>query len=635
MYSHARRGGPAVGRGRGAYYANKYGRGRGRGGGGGGGAANDFHNSGDPSQFKRLGSCDDLANFLKKSDNGPYPRYKGLIGEWELIDGVLLYFDRIQSDPYAPPSRARVRVELGKAAFDKQLYSSRIRRVAFCDFLTRKFWRAVRGEGMDVGRGGGGWGGSKGGDLNVDRPSQHVLERSSCLMVGDAIEMRFTVNLPARGRSIEGREAATLLTEKLPVVVKKVLFVDGTDSEALRNHVVSVEDQEYLREKALKDKGLIAFVVDGAVLPRQSGAEDEPMTGKEVVKFKSPGNLAVEIELPSGKKVRGMGIKPGISLIVGGGFHGKSTLLSALEVGVYDHIPGDGREFVCVEPSTVSIRAEDGRSVNGVDITPFINNLPFGKQTDCFSTGDASGSTSQAANIMEALEAGAKVLLTDEDLAATNFMMRDDRMQQLVPADKEPITPMIQRIRSLYEDEGVSSILVIGGTGDYFGVSDLVVMMDCYVPKDVTKEAKAIAGESPCGVSKKAGRSGIFKKKRARRISRESIRRVKNSGRGRSCAKVKGTVEFGNVELDLSAVSQIVETSQTRAIAAALESLGEMEEIEKSGITECVKELMKEVDEKGCDGLSQRGERMGNLSRPRGIEVQAALSRLRRIETKK
>ncbi|CDF37904.1 unnamed protein product [Chondrus crispus] len=623
------------GRGRGAYYANKYGRGRGRGGGGqsdngpgqGGGSRRD------PQQFQSQGGREELAQLLHQMSGGSYPRYKDLIGKWGLMDATTLFFDRIQSDPYAPPSRARLRVELSSSGFDTDLYSSRIRQTAFCDFLTRKFWRVTHDAHMDRTTGGGGWSGPKGGNLNIDKPSQHVLERTSCLIVDDCfIEMRFTVNLPARGRTIQGQEAASILTERLPNVVAEVLFAQSEDSQKLLQHVTSIEDQEFTRNVSLGEHGLVAFVCNGAVLPRSSGADDEPMDESAAVPFESPESLFCEIELPSGKKVQGMGIKPGISLIVGGGFHGKSTLLAALEVGIYNHIPGDGREFVCLNKTGVSIRAEDGRSITGVNISPFINNLPFGKKTTSFCTPDASGSTSQAANIIEALEAGAKVLLTDEDLAATNFMMRDQRMQQLVPSSKEPITPMIQRIRSLYEEEGVSSILVIGGAGDYFEVSDLVVMMDCYKPRDVTNEAKSIASSFPSGLKLSDSPSDIFKTNKKRLIASDSVQRIAKSGRGKISVRVKGTIEFGSTEIDLSAMSQIVETSQTRAIAVALESIAGMSVLDRDGIGACVRKLMSEVDATNLDAMNSRGERQGNYARPRAIEIHGALSRLRGVD---
>lgn len=206
----------------------------------------------------------------------------------------------------------------------------------------------------------------------------------------------------------------------------------------------------------------------------------------------SPASLSITIQTPNSGTVSGMGIPKGVTLIVGGGYHGKSTLLRALEIGVYNHVPGDGRERVVSNPSAVKIGAEDGRRIEKVNISPFINNLSFGKNTQAFSSENASGSTLQAANIIESLEIGASVILIDEDTSATNFMIRDHRMQELVSKEKEPITPFIDKVRHLYTDCGVSTILAIGGAGDYFDVADYVICMVEYTPRDVTGDAKRI-----------------------------------------------------------------------------------------------------------------------------------------------
>nr|BFF22223.1 hypothetical protein GCM10025732_01880 [Glycomyces mayteni] len=211
--------------------------------------------------------------------------------------------------------------------------------------------------------------------------------------------------------------------------------------------------------------------------------------------FRSPDSLAVEVELPHAGRVRGMGIAPGVTLIVGGGFHGKSTLLRALESGVWDHVPGDGRDFVVADRGAVKVRAEDGRAVTGVDVHAFVDHLPSGDDTRHFSTENASGSTSQAAAIVESLEAGARVLLIDEDTAATNLMIRDARMQELVAKDREPLTPLVDVVRSMADEHGVAVVLVMGGSGDYMDVADRVVLMDAYVPEDVTERAKALAAK--------------------------------------------------------------------------------------------------------------------------------------------
>lgn len=335
--------------------------------------------------------------------------------------------------------------------------------------------------------------GEKGGDISIDTPGQHVIERSSVMVLADGtVEARFNINLPARGRSISGDWAAAILVQTLPTLVERALVYANVDADALWTHIRSVEDQEQLRGM-LHAAGLVGFVRDGAVLPRQSGASDLPLATTHVVPFQSPPTLTRSFTLSHTGDVTGMGIPAGVTLFVGGGFHGKTTVLKALEVGVYNHVPGDGREFVVVDPTAVKIRAEDARSVACTDISAFIANLPFKLDTHRFATADASGSTSQAANIVEALEVGATTLLIDEDTCATNFMIRDAKMQQLVAVDKEPITPFIAKVRALFERERVSSVLVVGGAGDYFSVADHVIMMDAYAPVDVTSKAKAIA----------------------------------------------------------------------------------------------------------------------------------------------
>lgn len=612
------------GRGRGcSYYQDKYG-----GGSGGSGGLSRGQDRGDPASFRALGDGVAMAAFLRGIDNASYPLYKGLIGEWRFADRFCFYLDRCQGDPYAAPSRARVRVALKDAGFSPQFTANRVRTAAFCDFLTRRFWTLVHDREMDQipGGGSGGWSGPKGGNINVDKPSQHVLERTSCLVVDEAfIELRFTVALPARGRSIDASLAVHILTEQLPVVVTQTLFASSVDLDALKEHVLSVEDQEYLRNTLLQEHDLVAFVADDAVLPRVSGASDAPMEKSKAIKFKSPPSLAVTMKLPSGRQVVGMGIHPGVSLICGAGFHGKSTLLAALVVGCYNHIPGDGREFVCVDSTTASIRAEDGRSVLATDLTPFINGLPFDKQTSKFSTPDASGSTSQGANIMEALEAGARALLIDEDNTASNAMVSSRAMKELVAQDT--ITPMLQRVQPLHKELGVSTILVIGGAGEYFEVADLVLQMTNYTASDVTSRAREIAKRYPSGLDLNADNERVFRDSYRRCMSVDSVRATTQAGK--MFVRVKNTVQFGETELDLSGLPQIVEVSQTRAIAYAIEAMGNMSIIESEGVTAVCKKLDAGIQAQGLDSVNSRGERLGTFARPRRMELQCALNRLR------
>lgn len=276
--------------------------------------------------------------------------------------------------------------------------------------------------------------------------------------------------------------------------MEQSFYYKNLNAQKVKEAVELAEDQQAIREKLL-ELGLAAFVADDSVLPRESGISSKPM--KQSVKFVSPETMRVTLELPHRGKITGMGVPKGITMIVGGGYHGKSTLLNALELGVYNHIAGDGREYVIADETAQKLRSEDGRFIKNVDISMFINDLPNGRDTKDFSTADASGSTSQAAGIVEAVEAGSRLLLLDEDTSATNFMVRDAFMQKVVSPDKEPITPFLSRAEDLYEKAGISTILVAGSSGAFFHIADTVIQMDQYEPVDITEKAKNLCGQFP------------------------------------------------------------------------------------------------------------------------------------------
>ena len=430
---------------------------------------------------------DAWAPLLEGIDGSGYRAYRDLRGPWDFGEAEVpfrLYVDHVQADPFAAPSRMRVRLDPSVAGFPPHTFTAGPRRRALCSYLALRF----SDEAGDSPRGAGS---GHSGRIAIDRPGQQVLERT-CVLIDDegSVEARFVAGLPAAGRRVLGRAAADLLCRRLPGIVARALRCESCDEGEIDEWTRTVEDAAALRE-ALTEGGWVGFVADGAVLPRRSGVDDRPLSG--AVPFRSPPSLRVELPTPNAGPVTGMGIPEGVTLIVGGGFHGKSTLLSALARGVYDHRPGDGRERVVTDPAAVAVRAEDGRSTAGVDLSPFIGDLPFEHDNAFFCTGHASGSTSQAAAIVEALEAGTRCLLVDEDTAATNFMIRDGRMQQLVAREQEPVRPFIDRVRQLHEEAGVSTVLVMGGTGDYFGEADTVIAMERYEPRDVTGRAHAIA----------------------------------------------------------------------------------------------------------------------------------------------
>jgi predicted ABC-class ATPase len=561
----------------------------------------------------------DLISTFRRIDRKGYKAYGDIRGSYD-FGNFSLSIDHVQGDPFASPSRVSVVVGRDQSGFAPSLFSNFIRRVAAADYLTRLFRRAIE-KNVKGSRGIG-----KSGMVAIDTPGQEVLWRNSCVISNDAIEVRFVVGLPAAGRTILGSEAIAIFIDEIPRIVSGSLFARGADGKKFQDHVDVVEDQEHLRSM-LPDLGLVAFVADGSVLPRRSGVDDRPLTG-DVVPFVSPESLRVTVTLPHRGEVSGIGIGTGVTLIVGGGFHGKSTLLNALERCVYPHVPGDGRELCATLPGAVKIRAEDGRYIEKVNISPFITNLPMARDTRTFSTDNASGSTSQAANIMENLEMGATVLLIDEDTSATNFMIRDERMQELISKDKEPITPFVDKVKKLTDDRGVSTILVMGGSGDYFDAADTVIAMDTYLPRDVSDRAKDIAQKHRASRTDEGGANfgGVTE-----RIPRpESF----NPSRGKREVKIdaKGLYKilYGRLDIDLSGLSQIVDVSQTRAIGNIVHLYATRYATNGETLSDGIGAVCREVEKHGLDILLPY--KVGNLAYPRLFEVGGAVNRMRTLK---
>ena len=525
---------------------------------------------------------DDLRKLLLSIDHRGYPAYKDTRGRWQ-YGNYILSIDHVQGDPYASPSNVSVIVPGRIALFPKDYLEPKYRRVTLQDMLLRFFSRELSERSRDNSRPSGGRdsshpsgarnGSGKSGLVAVSRPTQEVLERTACRVDPESgdVTLRFEIGFPANGRTINARALIRILDDFLPDAVASSLMYRGIDQNKLRAAIHLCDDQQFIRE-ALHEKGLCAFVADGSVLPRQSGISPYPMKG--AVPFRSPKELAVTLTLPHAGAVRGMGIRKGVTLIVGGGYHGKSTLLGALEKGVYNHIAGDGREYVITDESAVKVRAEDGRSISNVDISMFIKDLPNNKDTVHFSTQDASGSTSQAANVIEAVTSGAQLLLIDEDTSATNFMVRDELMARVVAKDKEPITPFISRIRDLYEKAGVSTILVAGSSGAFFHVADTVIQMDRYVPLEITAAAKAAAASDAATGTAAAPTATVY---RATGFSLPEAVRIPNKNsallrEGRVKVKVLSDDSFllSRDEVDLRGLEQLVDREQIAALAHIL-----------------------------------------------------------------
>ena len=562
----------------------------------------------------------ELEKILFSMDGKSYSAYKSLKGEYKFPKYVLA-IDHIQSDPYAPPSRMRIIMDRKISRIPYELTDTKEKNIAVSDFLTRNFYKEIQKNGNDSS----GTGGS--GRIFIDRCGQEILERTSVLIKENKIEVRFEMGMPARGRRIMGKAAQKIIFEQLPKIVEKSIIYDNLKKEALKEQIVLVLDQEYIR-KILKEKGLVTFVANDSILPRENGISDKPM--KNAVKFKSPEKFEITLNLPSGKEVSGMGIPKGITLIVGGGYHGKSTLLAALERGIYNHVAQDGREFIISETDAVKIRAEDGRNVEKVNISGFINNLPGNKDTRIFSTENASGSTSQAANVAEALEYGTSLLLIDEDTSATNFMIRDGRMQKLVAKEKEPITPFIDRVKELYDNFGVSTILIVGGSGDYFDVANHVIMMDEYVPKDVTEKAKEIANsdENKREFSPNDKFQGITQRIPLKKSFSQSGKLDKTKAKG------KYSILYGKELIDISGLEQLVDDSQTNCIAVMIDYFKNKVLDEKLTLSQAADRIYEKIQKEGLDSISSYTGHPGNLALPRKQEFCGAVNRYRKLKIK-
>ena len=605
----------------------------------------------------------DLRRAIRGIDHRGYPACKSLAGGWQ-FDEFRLFIDHVQGDPFAAPSALRVEVPHDRAGFPADMRATAVARRALADHLTRRLAAQLARCNMRV------KGSGKSGLLSTSRCGQEVLTRSACEVTDAAVVARFRAGFPAFGRTVNGEGLETMLLDLVPRCVKAALVFANLDAARVRAAVDLAEDQRALRE-AVRAAGLVAFVADGAVLPRESGASDRPM--RDAVPFRSPDALRRTFELPHAGAVSGMGIPCGVTLIVGGGYHGKSTLLAALQNGVYDHVAGDGRELVVTDETALKLRAEDGRPVRDVDISPFINNLPNGVDTRRFSTLDASGSTSQAAAVVEGIEAGCRTLLIDEDTSAANFMVRDELMQQVVARSAEPITPFVERVRDLHERCGVSTILVAGSSGAFFYVADQVIQMENYQARDITAKVRKLCEENPeppvtgvreanfagaaggralpkleFGGGARGGRgeddrsarggSDAADKRGDRGVAgRDGGRKGGRNARGGrgtrpERAKVKtfgrDALSIGKVDVDVRLIEQIADAEQAEALAYAVRYVLEEFTDGTRTVAQAAHEAVCALDERGwapfCGGYVPCG-----LAKPRPQELAACLNRLR------
>lgn len=606
----------------------------------------------------RESTLNELTSHLHAIDGRSYAAYKAIVGRYRSPLGWVLYIDRIQPDPYAPPTAIRVVLPLALTGADTRLTgftprltgadarltganetlteanepltvtnshltASPTRAVALRDYLARTLRELLKGQAISIAPAG-----------------QEILERSSVNLhetwqddfstpafnaPGPYLELRLRWSLPAFGREIAGRQAARNLNLDLARAVAGLDLRESELGAEAWKHCQVAEDHAALQE-ILVERGWVAFLADGANLARRSGVSQLPLEGG--IPLTAPETLAQTVQLPHAGAVRGTAIPAGVTVIAGGGYHGKSTLLNAIARGIYPHIPGDGRELVATVPEAMAVRAADGRAVTGVDLRPFISHLP-GRDADPaqFTTANASGSTSQAASIMESLELWGQpaqaALLLDEDTCATNLLIRDQRMRALVSSEREPITPLVDRIRALHRERGISTLIVMGGSGDYLDVADQVLIMDSYRLVDATAQARQVCDSQP-----RVDTSLPDFPLPARRLPQ----RPEAKRRGPSRTRALGTqrLVLDRHEVDVADVSGLVDEGQALAVAWALRALLERHFDGRTSLSQALAQVAKRLDDVGLDALGEAHPAF--LVRPRLVDVGAAVNRLRSLQ---
>ena len=558
----------------------------------------------------------ELKNIIQDINGESYKSYKSIEGEF-LFNDYIFYVDHVQDDAFSSPSKMRVKIAQSAALFPDDTYFNRSREVALRDFITRRFYESIRTYSKaDIEL-------KESGSISIENPGQEILERSTAFIDQSYVEIRFTLRLPYSGNNVEGNLAEDILFNKLPKIINNSLLFENLDKEALYQHIKTYEDADFLRNE-LENLRLIAFVAEGSILPRRSDGSTLPIEMDRAVPFVSPNNLKMDVELPNKGQITGMGLPRGITLIVGESGQGKSTLLNALELGIYNHIPGDGREYAVSNPNSVKIRAEEDRNIENVDISAFVSNHSSGKNIHSFSSENAGDYVSQAANVTEAIEIGADVLLIDEDTSASNFLIPEQSSSEGNAEINETITPFVDQARNLYSGYMVSSILVIDGPGNYFDIADFVIRMTNYEAQDITLETKKMADKN------RIPRNDIYFGTIPERIPLvESL----DPGNGIQSIEISpkaiNYIEFGSSLIDLSFIEQVVSINQMKAICKAIMYSKKYMDGRKS-FRQLTSLVMLDIERSGLDVLNP--SLSGEYAEFRKIELAAVFNRINSLK---
>ncbi|MDR0517142.1 MAG: ABC-ATPase domain-containing protein [Fibromonadaceae bacterium] len=534
----------------------------------------------------------ELHQRLLKINGKPYGVYKSLQGQFFGFGDFTLKFTHIQGDPHAQHSRIMLSAKMNSLGFPEELHNSKEKEIALADFLLRQFTENAE-------------------NISIVKAHCQIMQRNSLCVENGIVRVLASINLPGEFRRIEGEKASELLIGTLSGWITAAMYWNNLDKEKCKAHLQCMANRNFLLSQ-IKEKNFAAFVPNGAILPRESGDSEAALPN--AVPFASPPELQVNLSLPSGEQIAGMGIPKGITVIAGGGFHGKSTLLHALEEAVYPHAPGDGRELIVIDESAVPIKTEEGRVVNGTNISPLVKELPLQGSTEKFTTKNASGSTSQAANLLEALELGASTILIDEDASAVNFLIRDLRMRELISSEREPLIPLSDRIRE-FASSGINFIIVVGACGDYLSLADTVIAFTEYKAQCLTEKAKSIAGNAVVACSGNA----IWAAERDCADSQQLQSKLTPNSPLEKNVKIKaaaGQIAIGQLKTDLRKFPTFCHRELQRGIAEILYNF----------IKENADKNLRKSLEAFCEKLPLN--ETNDLALPRAIELGAAFLRI-------
>lgn len=528
-----------------------------------------------------------LRKTLKNADGKPFQKYKGIQNNFVLEDFEII-FDDVQNDRMGHTA-IRVRVPHKKAGFPEDMYDTKLREIALRDLIARRFRESARTHARSpIPK-------TSGGEVFIPRPGQEILERGSVAISPYFIEVRFTADLPADGNKVSA-VAMDLLMERIKTIISESLYFSAYKQSKVYNHLQTYENAEFIREN-LDSKGIVAFIADGSVLPRR---DDDLAPMVDAKEFVTDPALKVTFDVPYGEPISGMGIPKGFTAVTGASRNGKSALLDAIFAGVYDHIPGDGREYVITSRDAAFIMAEPNRPADSVDISMFVPETPEFDDTSAAKKEFVSSPMSEFVSVSEAVEMGSKLILIDEEYSNPCVMRKG------FLADNEKIISLSEMGSSMGR-QGISLVMV-SGDESVIRSADNVLVVEGFKVSPAKVERTGNGKEFSMPADRYPVSKGIVYEKGHRdvNVTAQEIR----------------TIEIGEFKVHVP-VAALFDISQTNTVADAIAYMKEHMDGSKNMLDVC-KDAIGAI--KAEDDSTDNGSGMHHAT-IRAIDLAAVLNR--------